>query len=134
MPGELQDKKILLVDDDREIIEAMRLALADSGAEIDTATDGNMAVEKAKSYEPDLMVLDLMMPKRSGFLVLESLKKGRKRTDPPRVVVITGNLGARHRAWCESLGAEGYFQKPFRMNKLVEAVMDLLRGSADSGR
>ena len=73
-----------------------------------------------------MMVLDMMMPKRSGFLVLESVKKGKARTDPPRVVVITGNTGVRHRTYAEGMGAEAYFNKPFRMDKLVEAVMKLL--------
>ena len=126
MADELTGKKILLVDDDREIVEAIQLALSDSGAEIDTASDGNAAIERAKAGKPDLMILDMMMPKRSGFLVLETLKKGRQPADPPRVVVITGNPGTRHRVYAESLGAEGYFQKPFRMDRLMERVMELL--------
>ena len=108
MADELKGKRILLVDDDAEVLGAIRAALSDTGATIDTASDGNMAVEKAVADPPDLMVLDLMMPKRSGFLVLESLKKGRKKTDPPRVIVITGNSGMRHRVYAESLGAEVY--------------------------
>jgi len=126
MAGELAGKKVLLVDDDRDVLESIQAALADTGAEIDLASDGNAAVEKAKSGKPDGMVLDLMMPKRSGFLVLESIKKGKARTEPPRVVVITGNTGQRHRAWAESLGAEAYFQKPFRMERLVSAITELL--------
>ncbi|MHC4563924.1 MAG: response regulator [Planctomycetota bacterium] len=126
MADELAGKKILLVDDDRDVLEAIQAALADTGAEIDLAGDGNTAVEKVTSGQPDGMVLDLMMPKRSGFLVLESIKKGKAKTDPPRVVVITGNTGQRHRAWAESLGAEAYFQKPFRMERLVTAITELL--------
>ena len=126
MAGELAGKKILLVDDDRDVLEAIQAALADSGAQIDLAGDGNAAVEKASRGKPDGIVLDLMMPKRSGFLVLESIKKGKAKTDPPRVVVITGNTGQRHRAWAESLGAEAYFQKPFRMERLVATITELL--------
>ncbi len=126
MAGELKDKSILLVDDDQEVLRTLEAALAETGAKIDTAGDGNTALTKAQSDRPDLMVLDLMMPKRSGFLVLESLKKGKARTDPPRVVIITGNTGMRHRVWAENLGAEAYFNKPFRMDRLLEAVMKLL--------
>ncbi len=126
MADELKGKSLLLVDDDVEVLRALEAALADTGAAIDTAVDGNAAVEKAQADKPDLMVLDLMMPKRSGFLVLESLKKGKPRTAPPRVVVITGNPGTRHRLYAEGLGAEGYFQKPFRMDRLVEKVLELL--------
>ena len=116
----------MLVDDDAEVLGAIRAALSDSGATIDTASDGNMAVEKAVADPPDLMVLDLMMPKRSGFLVLERLKKGKAKTDAPRVIVITGNTGLRHKVWAENLGAERYLQKPFRMDRLVTAVKELL--------
>ena len=126
MADELKGKSLLLVDDDQEVLRALEAALADTGADIDTAIDGNSAVEKAQATQPDLMVLDLMMPKRSGFLVLESLKKGKAPGEPPRVIVITGNPGTRHRVWAESLGAEGYFQKPFRMERLVERVVELL--------
>lgn len=126
MANELVGKKLLLVDDDRDVLETIQAALADSGAEIDLASDGNTAVEKAKTGKPDGMVLDLMMPKRSGFLVLDSIKKGKAKNDPPHVVVITGNTGQRHRAWAESLGAEAYFQKPFRMERLVAAIFELL--------
>lgn len=126
MSNGLQGKTILVVDDDREVIASIQAALADTGASIDTATDGNMAVQKALGSNPDLMILDLMMPKQSGFLVLEKVKKGKQKTDPPRIVVITGNTGMRHRVWAETLGAEAYFQKPFRMDRLVQAVTDLL--------
>lgn len=126
MSNGLQGKSILVVDDDREVIASIQAALADTGASIDMATDGNMAVEKALANDPDLMILDLMMPKQSGFLVLEKVKKGKQKTEPPRIVVITGNTGMRHRTWAETLGAEAYFQKPFRMDRLVQAVTDLL--------
>ena len=126
MTDELKDKNILLVDDDPDILESLQAALADTGANVTVARDGNEALEKATAAKPDLMVLDMMMPRRSGFLVLESLKKGKKPSDPPRVVVITGNPGSRHRLWAESLGAEVYMTKPFRMDRLIEAVKKLL--------
>jgi DNA-binding response OmpR family regulator len=72
------------------------------------------------------VVLDMMLPKRSGFLVMEKLKRGKKRTDPPRVIMITGNLGARHKVYAESLGVDVYLNKPFRMEKLLEAAKTLL--------
>lgn len=126
MADELKGKTILLVDDDADIVLSLQTALAETGATIDSAGDGNTAVDKAKNHLPDLMILDLMMPKRSGFLVLESVKKGRPKSDPPRVIMITGNLGMRHRAYAESLGVDRYFTKPFRMDRLVEAVKELL--------
>jgi DNA-binding response OmpR family regulator len=126
MADELKGKSILLVDDDADVVQSLEAALADTGADIQTASNGNQALEKVSADMPDLMVLDLMMPKRSGFLVLESLKKGKQPTDPPRVVVITGNPGVRHRVYAESLGAEVYMTKPFRMDRLVESIKKLL--------
>jgi len=119
-------KKILLVDDDRDILASMQAALADLGPEIFTASDGNEAIAQAETHQPDLVVLDMMLPKRSGFLVLERLKRGKKRTDPPRVVMVTGNQGSRHKVYAESLGAEVYLNKPFRMERLIEAARKLL--------
>lgn len=126
MADELAGKKVLLVDDDRDILTAIEQALTDMGPEIVTAGDGNAAIAQAEQHSPDLVILDMMLPKRSGFLVMEKLKRGKKRTDPPRVIMITGNQGSRHKAYAESLGVDAYLYKPFRMEKLVESVKKLL--------
>ncbi len=126
MSDELSGKKILLVDDDRDILTTMQTALEDLGPEILMATDGNEALTLARDEEPDLVVLDMMLPKRSGFLVMEKLKQGRKRTDPPRVIMVTANQGSRHKMYAQSLGVDEYLNKPFRMEKLVEATRRLL--------
>ena len=68
-------KRILLVDDDGEIIEAMRYALESKGFQIFIARDGNQGLAMAEREDPDLVILDMMMPKRSGFLVLEKLRR-----------------------------------------------------------
>jgi DNA-binding response OmpR family regulator len=126
MPGELEGKTILLVDDDRDILAAMTAALSDMGPRILTAINGNDALTEAGKHNPDLVVLDMMLPGRSGFLVMEKLKRGKKRSDPPRVIMITGNQGARHKVYAESLGVDVYFNKPFRMERLLESVKKLL--------
>ena len=126
MAGELAGKTVLLVDDDHDILAAMRSALEELGPEVVTASDGNDALVKADRHRPDLVVLDMMLPKRSGFLVLQRLKRGKKRSDPPRVIMITGNQGARHKVYAESQGVEVYLNKPFRMEKLVESVKKIL--------
>jgi DNA-binding response OmpR family regulator len=126
MPGELEGKTILLVDDDRDILAAMTAALSDMGPRILTAINGNDALTEAGKHNPDLVVLDMMLPGRSGFLVMEKLKRGKKRSDPPRVIMITGNQGARHKIYAESLGVDVYLNKPFRMERLLESVKKLL--------
>ena len=117
-------KKVLIVDDDFEIIEAVRYALEGAGHEVVIARDGNQALALAEREDPDLMVLDMMMPKRSGFLVLEKLR--RLRDEPLPVIMITGNEGSRHKAYAELLGVSDYIRKPFAMDRLVDAVGKLL--------
>src|SRR3954451_1074124 len=117
-------KRVLLVDDDAEIIDAIRYALESKGYQIFIARDGNQGLAMAEREDPDLVILDMMMPKRSGFLVLEKLR--RSRAVPVRVIMITANEGARHKAYAEMLGVDDYIRKPFAMDKLVEAVERLL--------
>jgi DNA-binding response OmpR family regulator len=118
-------KKILLVDDDREIVESMRIALDASGFQIIVARDGNQGLAMVEREDPDLVILDMMMPKRSGFLVLEKLR--RTRPVPMRVIMITANEGSRHKAYAEMLGVDDYIRKPFAMDRLLESVTRLLK-------
>ena len=117
-------KRILLVDDDPEIIESLRFALTARGYEILVARDGNQGLATAEREDPDLVILDMMMPKRSGFLVLEKLR--RTRPVPMRVIMITANEGSRHKAYAEMLGVDDYIRKPFAMDRLLESVDRLL--------
>ena len=126
----LTGKNILLVDDDPDMITALQAVLDGTGAVIETASDGNAAVEAAASFDPDLVVLDAMLPKRSGFLVLEKLKgANKKKGQRPFVIMITGNAGKRHQTWAESLGVDGYLNKPFRMERLTDRIEQLLSTS-----
>ncbi len=119
----LSGKSILVVDDDPDIVTAILALLEDTGAELSTATDGNEALVVAEENNPDLIVLDAMLPKRSGFLVLERLKSaGKKRGQKPHVIMITAGGGKRHKDWAESLGVDGYLNKPFRMEILMQTV------------
>ena len=117
-------KRVLLVDDDVEIMESMRTVLESKGYEILVARDGNQGLVMAESENPDLVVLDMMMPKRSGFLVLERLR--RSRPVPMRVIMITANEGSRHKAYAEMLGVDDYIRKPFAMDRLLDSVERLL--------
>ena len=120
-PAGKAGKRILLVDDDAEIVESM---LESRGYQILVARDGNQGLVVAEGEEPDLVVLDMMMPKRSGFLVLEKLR--RSRPNPMRVIMITANEGSRHKAYAEMLGVDDYIRKPFAMDRLLESVDRLL--------
>lgn len=119
-------KTVLLVDDDNEIVQAMRAVLESKGFRILTASDGNAGLAVAERESPDLIVVDMMMPKKSGFLVVEKIKR---RSDAPPMVMITANEGSRHRAYAELLGVDTYLRKPFAMERLVEEVQRLTLGS-----
>lgn len=117
-------KRILLVDDDAEIIESLRLALEAKGYTVMVARDGNQGLAITEREDPDLVILDMMMPKRSGFLVLEKLR--RTRETPPRIIMITANEGSRHKAYAEMLGVDDYLRKPFPMDRLLASVERLI--------
>lgn len=117
-------KTILLVDDDPEIVESMRIALEARGYQVLIARDGNQGLAMAERDNPDLVILDMMMPKRSGFLVLERLRRTQR--IPTRVIMITANEGNRHKAYAEMLGVDDYIRKPFAMDRLLESVRRLL--------
>ena len=113
-------RTILVVDDDHEIVESMRTVLENKGFRVLVARDGNAGLMIAERENPDLLVLDMMMPKKSGFLVLEKLKSRPSGLIP--TIMITGNEGSRHRAYAEMLGVRDYIRKPFAMEKLVRSV------------
>jgi DNA-binding response OmpR family regulator len=122
--GQKAGKRILLVDDDAEIVESLRLALEANGYTVLVARDGNQGLALSERENPDLVILDMMMPKRSGFLVLEKMR--RTRDTPMRVIMITANEGARHKAYAEMLGVDDYIRKPFPMDRLIESVQRLI--------
>jgi DNA-binding response OmpR family regulator len=129
-------KTVLLVDDDADIVTAMRTVLERHGYRVLTAADGNAGQAAAEREAPDLVVVDMMMPHKSGFLVLEKLKA---RPGGPPVIMITANEGVRHQAYAEQLGADDYLRKPFPLERLLESVERLCpqaapAAGADAGR
>ena len=117
-------KRVLLVDDDAEIVEAMKYALEAKGYQVLVARDGNQGLAMAETENPDQLILDMMMPKRSGFLVLEKLR--RSRPVPMRIIMITANEGSRHKAYAELLGIDDYIRKPFAIDRLLDSAARLL--------
>ncbi len=122
----LKGKTILIVDDDEDILSSIDLLMRAEGALTETATDGNAAIAAFDEADPDAVVLDMMLPRRSGFVVLEQLKKLAK---PPVIVMITANMGKRHMAYAEDLGVDAYLVKPVPLQRLVETVVQLLSGN-----
>ena len=124
--AEFEGKDVLIVDDDADIVVAIEAAMAEMGVSFRKTGNGNKAVEMIQEQVPDLLILDQMLPGRSGFLVLEKIRGLRNETGKPPVIMITANPGARHKVYAETLGVDYYINKPFRMEKLTNAAKDLL--------
>lgn len=125
----LDGKKILVVDDDPDIVTSIEATLGDTGAELKAVRDGSQAVTEFEQFKPDLVILDMMLPGRSGFLVMEKIKP--RGAAGPKVIMITGNPGKRHKDYATALGIDAYINKPFRMDKLTDAVDKLIGSGAD---
>ena len=117
----LEDVKVLIVDDDHEVLDAIDQALQAEGALTQTCGDGNTAVRICQSDPPQLMVLDMMLPKRSGFLVLEKVKR---LPNPPLVFMVTANEGKRHQEYATNLGVDAYMIKPVRLERLITLAVE----------
>ncbi len=119
----LERIKIMVVDDDPDIRELMTMALESEGAVVSQAVDGNDAINVFKTTAPEVVVLDMMLPHRSGFLVLEHIQTTEA---PPPVIMVTANEGRRHKAYAESLGVSAYLNKPVAMARLLDTVLEQL--------
>ena len=117
-------KLILIVDDDRELVEALRTMLERKGYRVMQAHDGHQGKQAIYNQRPDLVILDMMMPRMGGYPVLEHF---RGKTDAPPIIMVTANEGSRHKAYAEYLGVIDYIRKPFAMERLLETVNKALR-------
>src|SRR5215831_5879703 len=114
-----QTKTILVVDDDMELSDGLRVVLEKQGYRVIQARDGQQGKQQIYQQRPDLVILDMMMPRMGGYPVLEHF---RDKPDAPPVIMITANEGSRHKAYAEWLGVVDYIRKPFAMERLLEAV------------
>src|SRR5829696_9932854 len=125
-----EQKLILLVDDDRELIAAMRTVLERQGYKVIQAHDGHQGKQAIYNQRPDLVILDMMMPRMGGYPLLEHFKdKG----DAPPIIMVTANEGSRHKVYAEYLGVVDYIRKPFAMERLLETVNRVLNAKPPEG-
>jgi DNA-binding response OmpR family regulator len=120
-----EQKTILIVDDDMELSDGLRAVLERQGYRVIQARDGHQGKRQVYDQRPDLMILDMMMPRMGGYPVLEHFKN---KPDAPPIIMITANEGSRHKAYAEYLGVIDYIRKPFAMERLLEAVQRGLEG------
>lgn len=118
-------KKILIVDDEPNIVISLEFLMKKEGFEVAVAVDGEEALAKVDSFRPDLVLLDVMMPKKSGFEVCEAL-----RADPEmaglQVVMLTAKGRETEVAKGLAIGADAYVTKPFSTKDLVVKVKGML--------
>ena len=119
-----EQKIILIVDDDVELADGLRVVLERQGYRVLRASDGHQAKAAIYNQRPDLVILDMMMPRMGGYPVLEHF---RDKPDAPPIIMITANEGSRHKAYAEYLGVVDYIRKPFAMERLLETVHKVLR-------
>lgn len=118
-------KRILLVEDEKNIILGVRTCLDAVGYEVEIAENGEIALEAVRRRKPDLILLDLVMPKFDGFEVLDSLKNNPGTREIP-VVVLTAKAGEEDRQRAIKLGADAYMTKPFRPQELWDILKKFL--------
>ena len=114
-------KTILLVDDSPNEMKLMQSALAGSGYTIVMAVDGEQAVEQAMMHRPDLVLLDVVLPKKNGFQVCRQLKTCSE-TSGAKIVLVTSKNQPSDRFWGMKQGADEYLTKPFDAKDLLAAV------------
>ncbi len=123
----LSNKKVLVVDDEKFVRDLIRIKLVHIGISIIEAENGLMAVEMAQQQHPDLILLDVMMPKMNGFEACEKLKSNPE-TAPIPIIMLTARGEKENREKGLAAGATDYLFKPFSPQKLAEKVAEILSG------
>ena len=120
------DMKILIIEDEKNLLDVLKIKLSDAGYEVETALDGISGLEKAKTVSPDLILLDLLLPKLDGMSLLRELKKEEKMEKIP-VVVLTNFFNQKLYDTMIEAGAAGYLIKSdYKIEDIVAKVKGIL--------
>ena len=119
-------KRVLLVEDEPNIIEAITFLLSREGWQVETHVDGATAVEMVKAVQPDLLMLDHMLPGKSGLDILTELRSEDQFVTLP-ILMLTARGQMRDRAQAEAAGVSRFMTKPFSNTEVLAAVRDLTR-------
>ena len=122
--------KILIVDDDANICELLRLYLEKDGFDTVVANDGEQAVEYASKYSPDLILLDIMLPKLDGWQVCREIRK----TSETPIIMLTAKGETFDKILGLELGADDYVSKPFDTKEVISRIKAVLRRTNDSDK
>ena len=118
-------KKILLVDDEVGLVDMMKMRLEANNYDVITAFDGNEALEKAKKENPDLIILDLMLPKMDGYKVCGLLKTDTRYSKIP-IIIFSAMAQEKDKKLAEEVKADTYITKPFDPQVLLSKIKELL--------
>ena len=118
-------KHVLLIEDELNIVEAIRFLLSRDGWTVDTHNNGTDAAQAVREMKPDLVVLDLMLPGKNGLEVLEELRAHSATSDLP-VLMLTARGQSKDREMAEKAGVSRFMTKPFSNAEVLTAVRDLL--------
>jgi len=119
-------KRILVVDDEQDLVESMRIGLEKNGYEVLGAYNGLEALNKAREEKPDLMILDLMLPKIDGHKVSAMLKRDIKYQKMP-IIMLTARTGKSDEELAHKVGADMYITKPFQHEAILAKIKELLK-------
>ncbi len=117
-------KRVLIVEDEPNIVESLRFLLEREGLDVAVQSDGALAIDSVIATRPDLIILDLMLPNRSGFDILTELHQ--RPGARPRVMLLTAKGQARDRDTAEDIGVDSFMTKPFSNKEIVATVLRLL--------
>ncbi len=120
-----EKKKILVVDDDLDTVEILRIKLEGAGFKIIVGRDGQECLDKCQSEEPNLIIVDVMMPKISGFKAVKLLKSDKRFENMP-IILLTARTQEADRQMAEAIEADGYITKPFDPDGVLKQVKELL--------
>lgn len=119
------EKKILIIDDEPDMIFLLQSRLEAAGFEVATAGDGSAGLDRARSFKPNLIVLDVMMPTMNGYQVCRELKKD-PNTKDIKVIMLTAKSQESDRFWGIETGADIYLTKPFEAADLLSKIHELV--------
>jgi len=128
-----EKKRILIVDDERDIVKALTIRLQRAGYEVVTAFDGAQGIFMAHKENPDLIILDIRMPAGDGFSVAEKLKESTDTFTIP-VIFLTGSPEMNSEERARALGARFYVKKPYDPEELLDAIERALQKDFDSSQ
>ncbi len=122
----MDKKKILVVDDEKHLLQTVQIRLEASGFEVVTAADGIEGYDKARQIKPDLILLDLMLPKLDGYKVCRMLKFDQKYKSIP-IILLTARAQDADKEMSKEVGADAYMTKPYDAKVLMEKINELIK-------